>query len=408
MNILCPECYSSTTLDDNSLILECHNCGLKTDLSGIGTWHGMGTIPLLLDLKGEVIGDYKLEELIGIGGMGVVYRAIGKNGNSPVALKVLNYNHLHKNEFIARFEREAEALKRLEHPNIVKVLDSGRQDDIYYIVTEYLEGENLLTYLRTHSPDKKEILRIIIEVSKAIEHAHEQGIIHRDIKPANIFISDKVKVLDFGLAQLTGADSQLSSLTRSDMAMGTINYLSPEQRINAKSIDERSDIFSIGVVFYEMLTGTLPMGRFKPPSRINKKLNRRFDRIVEACLNASPSQRYQKVKDLLKELNDLKEYVPVRKGFIKTTAIILIAVISFVLFFKYDGPELIQNILAKSAEKIDEKTGSNKATDISMIPLPDTLPHEMKDPHLVIENKAEEKVSKVSKKEVSKAESSKK
>lgn len=402
MNILCPKCYSSITLEDNSLTLNCQNCGLETDLSGIGTYHGMGTIPLLRDLKGDVIGAYKLEELIGIGGMGVVYKARRKEDNFLVALKVLNYNHLHKNEFIERFEREAKALRRLEHPNIVRVLDSGRQDDIYYIITEYLEGENLFNYLRTHSPDKKESLRIIIEVSRAIEHAHAQGIVHRDIKPANIFISDKVKVLDFGLAQLTGTDSNLSSLTRSDMALGTINYLSPEQRINAKSIDQRSDIFSIGVVFYEMLTGALPMGRFKLPSRANKKLNRRFDRIIESCLNASPAQRYQKVKDLLRELNHLKEYVPVRKVFIKTTAIILTIIISFTLFYINDGPELIQNVLKISHEKKNEKTGDDKASGISMIPLPDKLPHEIKEPHLALESKskgkASEKSSKVSKK----------
>lgn len=239
-------------------------------------------------------------------------------------------------------------------------------------------------------------------MTMAIEHAHEHGIIHRDIKPANIFISDKIKVLDFGLAQLTGADSQLPSLTRSDMALGTINYLSPEQRINAKAIDERSDIFSIGVVFYEMLTGTLPMGRFKLPSRINRKLNRRFDRIIGECLNTSPSQRYQKIKGLLKELNDLKEYVPVRKGFIKAISAILAVAILSALFFMNGGPGLILNKLKTSPEKPGEKTRDAKASDISMIPLPDKLPHEMKNPHMVPESKSMEKASKVSKKEISK------
>lgn len=402
MNILCPECHSSITLNDKSMMLVCHNCGLKTDLSGVGTYHGMGAIPLLRDLKGEEIGGYVLDELIGIGGMGVVYKARRKDDNLQVALKVLIYNYLHKDEFIARFEREAEALQKLNHPNVVKVLDSGRHGDIYYIVTEYLEGVNLLSYLRTNTPDKKEILRIIIEVSKAIEHAHAQGIIHRDIKPANIFISDNVKVLDFGLAQITGMDSQISSLTRSDIALGTINYLSPEQRINAKAIDVRSDIFSIGVVFYEMLTGSLPMGRFNMPSRVNSKLNRRFDRIVETCLNTSPAQRYQEAKYLLKDLNDLKEYVPVRRGFIKVMAIFLAVLITLSLFIFNNGPEIIKDILNRPYTKTIVK----KSEGNFMIPLPDRLPHEVLDPHLAIESKAEkkapEKSSRVSKNGVTK------
>ncbi len=396
MNILCPQCHSSIALDQNSMILTCGNCGLKTDLSGVGTYHGMGSIPFYRDLTGEVIGLYELTELIGIGGMGIVYKARNIEDNSIAALKALTYNHLHKDEFIARFEREAKALKKLEHPNIVKVLESGRQDDIYYIVTEYLEGENLLNYLRTKTPDKKEILRIVIRVCDAIGFAHSQGIIHRDIKPANIIISDEVKVLDFGLAQITGSDTQITALTRSDMAMGTLNYLSPEQRLNAKTIDERSDVYSIGVVLYEMLTGSLPMGMFKLPGRINKKSGRRLDRIVEKCLNASPAQRYHSVKELAEDLTELYEYVPVRKGFIRWTSIALAVLITFMFYYFFSGPEIIKGINKDASYKKMEID-----SDILKI-LPEKLTHEMTDPHLAPETKEKEKASKVSKKEVMK------
>lgn len=388
MNILCPKCRSSITVSENSLTLTCSNCGLKTDLSGIGTYHGMGTIPFYRDLKGEVIGGYELTELIGIGGMGIVYKARNREDDSLAALKVLNYNPLYRDEFISRFEREAKTLQKLQHPNIVKVLKSGRQGDVYYIVTEYLEGENLLDCLRRKAPDKKEILHIIIRVCSAISHAHSQGIIHRDIKPANIFISDEVKVLDFGLAQITGSDTRLTALTRSDVAMGTINYLSPEQRVSAKKIDERSDIFSIGVVLYEMLTGSLPMGRFEFASRINKKISRRFDRILDKCLNTSPSRRYGSVRDLLKDLIVLKDYVPVRKGFIKGTAVVLFVLFMSAVLYFYRGKEINKKV-----------PGKKIMTDPQILKmLPDKLPHEVIDPHLPLETGVKEKDSRVSKK----------
>ena len=274
----------------------------------------MASMPLVRDLTGETLGPYELMALIGVGGMGVVYKAKTLDDGKMVALKVLYCDYLRKADFVARFEREARTLLRLDNPNIIKILGSGQQDGIYYLATELIEGVTLAQRLRSGDIDFKDVIRIMTQVCSAIAYAHRQGIIHRDIKPANIVLSNgSVKVLDFGLAHLTGGDSQFSSLTRTDLAMGTLNYLSPEQRMNAKAVDERSDIFSLGVVFYEMLTDSLPLGSFVPPSKTGGRIPAKCDRVVEKSLNVIPAQRYQRVEEILKELQLLE-----KTGFART------------------------------------------------------------------------------------------
>ncbi len=315
MNLLCPDCHSSISVEETEPWLHCESCGLKANLSRIETAAGSASFPMVKDLSGEQLGGYALQELIGVGGMGVVYkarplRAGGEDVDDsadPVAVKVLNCDyHWQREEFVSRFQREAKALARLDHPNIVTLLDSGRVEDQYYLVTEYVDGVNLAQHLRNHELSMDEVVDLLTQVCGAITYAHEHGIVHRDIKPANVVISgDRAKVLDFGLAQITGGSTGLSSLTRTDLAMGTINYLSPEQRTNAKNVDERSDVFSLGVVLYEMLTGDLPLGGFEPASRARPEIGRQGDRIVARALEASPQRRYQSVAELAGDLRQL-------------------------------------------------------------------------------------------------------
>ncbi len=315
MKILCPECQASIVIPANETVLECKSCGLTADLSQLGTSPGMAPMAVVRDLSGETLGGYLLEKLVGVGGMGVVYRGIRSSDDSVVAVKILNSEYQWKrDEFIARFKREAEALKRLNHPNVVKLIDSGHEGDHYYLITEYVEGMNLAHYLRTGTLDIKRIVDIMSQVCAAITYAHANGIVHRDIKPANIVISgDTVKVLDFGLAQMAGMDSKVTTLTRTDLAMGTFNYLSPEQRTNAKDVDERSDIFSLGIVFFEMLTGTLPIGNFDPPSETRKDASKKCNEIVRRSLYTDPRQRYQNVEALRADLLKLTNERPISR-----------------------------------------------------------------------------------------------
>jgi len=304
MNILCPSCHSSIPVSDTDPRVRCESCGLTTDLSNIGTYPGGAVPPAMRDLTGETVGGYRISQLIGVGGMGIVYRATRSEDGIEVAFKVLHDSLEHRrDEFVARFEREARALARLEHPGIVRILDSGRQGDLYYIVTEYVDGADLARRLSQERLSVSEVADIVRQICDALGYAHRSGVVHRDIKPANIMVAGgRVKVLDFGLAQMTGGESHLSSLTRTDLAMGTFNYLSPEQRTNAKQVDARSDVFSLGVVFYELLTGTLPLGNFQPPSRARPEAGARCDRIAARSLSAAPADRYQTVEEMAADL----------------------------------------------------------------------------------------------------------
>jgi serine/threonine protein kinase len=208
-------------------------------------------------------GKYKIESKLGEGGMGVVYRAMHMLMDRPVAIKFLHSDRLTDNAAIERFKREARAAGRIQHPNATAVLDFGIANDIFYLVMEYLEGRTLRDRLRAEGPlSGKEALRIMSQVCKAVDYAHKCNVIHRDLKPDNIFLQKKedeevVKVLDFGIAKITlgGSSTMIGSTT--EMFMGTPHYMSPEQ-CQADPLDPTSDIYSLGVILFEMLTGKLP------------------------------------------------------------------------------------------------------------------------------------------------------
>ena len=261
-------------------------------------------------------GDFFLLEVRGAGGMGIVYKARQKNLDRLVAIKILHSAKAGHSQFQKRFEREAKALAALAHPNIVGVHDFGKQDEHYYLVMEYVKGLTLREIQVQNSFTPQEIFDILRQICDALEYAHRQGVIHRDIKPDNILIDQegRVRIADFGLAKLgDSSEIQDKTLTRSGVMMGTMNYMAPEQMVNSADVDSRADIFSTGVVLYEMLTGELPIGSFELPSSRGGG-NVHLDKIVKKALSRDPDKRYQKASELKKDLNQVSTETFIRQN----------------------------------------------------------------------------------------------
>jgi tRNA A-37 threonylcarbamoyl transferase component Bud32 len=237
-------------------------------------------------------------ELLGMGGMGVVYKARQPRLDRLVALKILPVESQQHPHFAERFGREAKALAKLNHPGIVNIYDFGQTTQYYYFVMEYVDGMNLRQLLKSATVNPRQALELVIQICTALQYAHDEGVVHRDIKPENILLNKKgqVKIADFGLAKLLGSTPD-TALTMSQAAMGTLNYMAPEQRQNAQAVDHRADIYSLGVVFYEMLTGEVPMGRFEAPSK-RVLVDVRLDEVVLKALEREPARRYQQASEV--------------------------------------------------------------------------------------------------------------
>jgi hypothetical protein len=243
-------------------------------------------------------------ELIGPGGMGTVYKARQRELGRPVAVKILHPHLATEPSFADRFTREARTLARLDHPNIVRVYDCGHRDGLYYLVMELVEGVTLRQGIEAGGFEPKEALAMVPLICGALQYAHDNGVVHRDIKPENILIAGdgSLKVADFGLAKLAGATEP--RLTATEQVMGTPHYMAPEQIEKPEQVDHRADIFALGVVFYEMLTGELPVGLFPPPSD-RVEVDVRLDRVVLRTLEKEPNRRYQHASDLQAEVESL-------------------------------------------------------------------------------------------------------
>jgi predicted Ser/Thr protein kinase len=246
-------------------------------------------------------------ELLGMGGMGMVYKARQPRVDRLVALKILPVDSARGASFAERFQREAKALAKLNHPGIVTFYDFGQTSQYYYFIMEYVDGMNLRQLLKAKSLEPRQALELVTQICTALQYAHDKGVVHRDIKPENILINKKgqVKIADFGLAKLLGAAPD-TSLTQSQAVMGTLNYMAPEQRENSKDVDHRADIYSLGVVFYEMLTGQVPMGRFEPPSK-KVQIDVRLDEVVLKALEREPERRYQHASEVKTDVESFAE-----------------------------------------------------------------------------------------------------
>lgn len=239
-------------------------------------------------------------ELLGQGGMGAVYKARQKHLDRLVALKILPPQIGQDPAFAERFTREARSLARLNHPQIVTVFEFGHTEDgLYYFIMEYIDGTDLRQLINAADLSPKEALAIVPQICAALQFAHEEGIVHRDIKPENILIDKKgrIKIADFGLARLLDQPAKAYTLTQAGQRMGTPHYMAPEQIEHPGQVDHRADIYSLGVVFYEMLTGELPIGRFDPPSQ-KVRIDVRLDEIVLHTLEKEPQRRYQHASQL--------------------------------------------------------------------------------------------------------------
>jgi len=230
-------------------------------------------------------------------------------GSNHIFVKVLTDELATDDQFLTRFRREADALSRLSHPNIVTVLERGEVDGRPYLAMEYVEGPSLRQVMREGELPPPEALKIVSSVLSALQHAHDKGIVHRDIKPENVLLArgHVVKVADFGLSRLVDGPD-MTRLTRTNLVLGTYEYMAPEQREHAREADHRADLYATGVILYEMLTGGLPIGRFAMPSRSRPgECDARIDRLVERSLENDPADRYQDADEMAGAVSGILE-----------------------------------------------------------------------------------------------------
>ena len=263
-----------------------------------------------------ISGRYRIEAVVGTGGMAVVYRALDTQLNSVVAIKVLRPEYETDMEFVRRFSREAEAAAKMSHENIVNLLDVGIEGDMRYIVMEYVDGLTLKQMIREEGRIHPDVaLRMTLRILAAVDHAHRNGIVHRDIKPQNILVDKKgrVRVADFGIARLKA--SQTTQIDQNGAAMGSVHYLSPEQA-RGEVADEQSDLYSVGIVLYEMLTGNVPFDGdttisvalkhvSEEPASMrthNSVVSRALDEVVMRALCKDKERRYQSAAEMAADL----------------------------------------------------------------------------------------------------------
>jgi serine/threonine protein kinase len=278
---------------------------LRTDAGGASAVVGDGWTPPAPAALATLFSELEGFELLGRGGMGAVYKARQTSLDRLVAVKILPPEIGRDPAFAERFSREAKALARLNHPNIVTIHEFGRRGEFFFFQMEFVDGANLGQLMANSRVAPREALAIVMQVCDALQYAHDQGIVHRDIKPDNILVNrqGRAKIADFGLAKLLlGAEANdpalAAALLATGRAVGTPQYMAPEQLLNPREADHRADIYSLGVVFYQLLTGELPPDKFTPLSTRKPGLDARVDQIVEQTLAKDPSRRFQQMSQM--------------------------------------------------------------------------------------------------------------
>lgn len=276
------------------------------------------------NLLGKELGDYRLEAFLGSGGMARVYLGVDKYSRKLAAVKVIDASFRDEFDYRARFQREAQAVARLNHPQIIKLQRFGESEGIIYIAMQYVQGTDLAPILQACRTEKTEILlddicRLVYEIGSALDYAHTQGIIHRDVKPANILIDENGHAIltDFGLALLTDVG------TRGEI-FGTPYYIAPEQAISSAGAIPKSDQYSLGVILYEMLTGSLPFNAGNAmdtaimhitqtpvtPRALNPRISWEVESVVLKALEKKPENRYTNCMEMAMALQDAKKTMP--------------------------------------------------------------------------------------------------
>jgi serine/threonine protein kinase len=315
----CPQCQTEVGADAPEGL--CPECLLRQALEGpekeaegtTGAWSpSPGFAP---PAPAQLAGHFPhldVLHLLGQGGMGAVYKARQTKLDRLVALKILPPEVARDPAFAERFAREARALARLNHSNIVTVHDFGEVEGLYSFTMEYVDGRNLRAVLDEGPLSVAQVRDIVPQICDALQYAHDEGLVHRDIKPENILVDRKgrVKIADFGLAKLVGLTPTYLTLTGTQEVMGTLLYMAPEQMKRTRTVDHRADLYSLGVVLYEMLTGELPLGRFAPPSH-KAAVGEEVDQVVLRALAREPAERYQDASQLK---HDLQAALPATTG----------------------------------------------------------------------------------------------
>jgi len=340
MNFICTQCKSNFRLpgsgpEDETLL--CPVCGARlkmpdkenrsasADIAALGVSEDAPTVPgstsasstghtsiagtrYLKVKSGDIISGFRLEHILGAGAMAVVYKATQLSLNRLVALKILPEKFAENKTFVSRFDKESSALASLNHPNIVTIIDRGREKKTYFFAMEYIDGHSLRQLMKRDLPLQK-FLKIMEQICGAMHYAHSRGVVHRDIKPSNIMLNSQgeVKIADFGLAGLMNEGREKAASASTPSRMGTRGYMAPEQIADPLDVDGRADIYSLGVLMYQILTRELPgPPPVIPPSALNDEADPRLDATVEKCLEFNREKRYARATELLEGLQKLQ------------------------------------------------------------------------------------------------------